>query len=255
MTIQSEVQSGLPEGTRAVVNVSGQNVLDYKRKWTEGFKQNVFNSRIETTKLLAKSIKRMAKKPDVFVTISGVGAYEPSLTKEYTEESECGHDFMAQLCREWENAAILPPELGVRNVIIRSGVVLGKDGGIVNEIFYPFYMGLGGPIASGKQYFPWIHIDDLVNLFLFAIEEKHVNGVLNGVSPQPITNYEFTKAVGRAMWRPTLIPLPEFVVKLLFGSERAVMMTAGQKVIPKRTLQLGFQYMFPHIDSACKSIF
>jgi len=246
---------GIPEGTRAVINVSGQNVLDFRRKWTEGFKQNVIHSRVQTTKMLANAVKRMKKRPEVVINISGVGFYEPSLTNEYTEECKGGNDFMAQLCSDWERAAQLPPDLGVRNVIIRSGVVLGLEGGILKQIYLPFYMGLGGPIASGKQYLPWIHIDDLVNLFLFAIEEKHVNGVLNGVAPQFITNYEFSKAVGRAMWRPTLIPLPESVVRLAFGGERAVMMTAGHKVIPKRTLDLGFKYLYSDIDSACKSIF
>ena len=154
----------------------------------------------------------MKQPPKVFVTISGVGFYKPSMTAEYTEESDGGDDFMAGLCRAWEAAAMLPPELGVRNVIIRSGVVLGKYGGsfvaltrvafnclspfigMIQQIYIPFYMGLGGPIGSGQQFFPWIHIDDMVNLFLFAIEED-VTGVLNGVAPQVITNGEFTKGL------------------------------------------------------------
>ncbi|XP_054165245.1 epimerase family protein SDR39U1-like [Oppia nitens] len=244
----------LLDGTQAVINVAGQNVLDARRKWTEGFKQNVINSRVETTKVLANVIKRMKSPPKVYVTISGVGFYKPSLTAEYTEDSESGDDFMADLCRQWERASLLPPELGVRNVIIRSGVVLGQYGGIIKQIYLPFWFGLGGPIASGKQYFPWIHIEDMINLFMFAIEEDHVTGVLNGVSPQIITNYEFTKALGRALWRPTVIPLPEFVVQKLFGKERAVMMTDGQKVIPKRTLDLGFKYLYSDIDNACKHV-
>lgn len=119
----------IPDGTKAVINVAGQNVLDPRRRWTEGFKQNVISSRIETTKALAKAIQAMKEPPKVFITISGVGFYKPSLTAEYTEDSEGGDDFMAGLCRAWESAAMLPPELGVRNVIIRSGVVLGRYGG------------------------------------------------------------------------------------------------------------------------------
>jgi len=126
--------------------------------------------------------------------------------------------------------------------------------GIIKQIYLPFYFGLGGLIASGKQYMPWIHIDDMIRLFMFAIEEDHVTGVLNGVSPGIITNYEFTKAVGRTMWRPTIVPLPGLAVKLAFGSERAIMMTEGQKVIPKRTLELGFEYLYPDINKALKNV-
>ena len=122
--------TGLPQGTKAVINVSGQNVLDPRRRWTEGFKQNVISSRVETTKALANAIKRMEEPPEVFISISAVGFYPPSPTKEYTEESEGGNDFFSNLCRDWEKASNLPPELGVRNVIIRSGVVLGKYGGL-----------------------------------------------------------------------------------------------------------------------------
>lgn len=127
--------------------------------------------------------------------------------------------------------------------------------GLINRINVPFYFGLGGPIASGKQYMPWIHINDLVGLFLFAAEEDNVTGVLNGVAPQMITNYEFTKAMGRAMWRPTIFPMPQLVLKLAFGSERAKVMTEGQKVIPKRVLELGYKYNYPDIDSALKAIY
>ena len=196
-------------------------------RWDDDFKQTVISSRIETTKALANAIKRMKEPPEVFVTISGVGFYPPSPTKEYTEDSEGGDDFMAKLCKDWEKASYLPPELGVRNVIIRSGVVLGKYGGLysihyfleffkmkslisgmIKQIYFPFYMGLGGPIGTGKQYFPWIHIDDMVNLFMFAIEEKHVTGVLNGVAPQIITNSEFTKGLNSFVEEMKLKSLP-----------------------------------------------
>lgn len=239
-----------------MINVSGQNVLDPRRRWTPGFKQNVISSRVNTTKNLAQAIKNANPKPKVFVTISGVGCYTPSETAEYTEDSPCsGNDFMSSLCKQWEDAAKLPPELGVRNVIIRSGVVLGRHGGIMQNIWLPFWLGLGGRIGSGKQFMPWIHIDDLVGLFLFSIEENHVTGVLNGVAPDIITNYQFTKAVGKNMWRPTIFPMPQFVLNFLFSPERAIIMIEGQKVIPERVLKLGYQYMFPDINSACKSIF
>ncbi|XP_069701637.1 epimerase family protein SDR39U1 [Periplaneta americana] len=246
-------ESGLPDNTVAVVSLAGQNVLDPTRRWTPGFKQNVWASRVNTTQSLAQAIIRASSKPRVFISISGVGIYEPSETAEYTEDSRGGNfDFLSRLCQEWESVAKLPAHLGVRQVTIRSGVVLGRRGGMIKQLFLPFYLGLGGPVGKGNQYMPWIHIHDLTSLLLFAIENENVRGVLNGVAPQIVTNRQFTKSFGRALWRPTVIPIPEFALNMAFSEERAKIMTAGQKVVPKRTLSYGFEYKYPDIDSACK---
>ncbi|XP_076398034.1 epimerase family protein SDR39U1 isoform X3 [Megachile rotundata] len=205
---------GLPENTTAVINVAGQNVLDPKQRWSEGFKQNVINSRVKTTKLLAEAL--VNTKADAFVTISGVAYYPPNDT-EYTEESKCEqYDFLSKLCHDWEAAAQLPKDSDIRQTTIRSGVVLGKQGGMIKQIYLPFFVGLGGPIGNGNQYMPWIHVTDLVNMFLFSLENKNVHGILNGVAPQ--------------------------------------IMLEGQKVVPKRVKELGFQYQFPDINSACAEI-
>ncbi|CAG5095690.1 Similar to SDR39U1: Epimerase family protein SDR39U1 (Bos taurus) [Cotesia congregata] len=226
---------GLPEDTTDVINVSGQNILDPMKRWNEEFKNDVWNSRVRTTKLLANAVN---KKSDVksFLTISGVAYYKPD----------------DKLTHAWEKAAELSPSSSCRQITIRSGVVLGRYGGMIQQIIMPFFLGLGGPIGSGKQIMPWIHISDLVDLFRFAIEEEKVKGVLNGVAPQIITNKEFARAFARAMWRPAFLPLPEFAVNLIFSSERARIMTEGQKVIPKRVLEYGFEYSFPQIDEACQ---
>ncbi|XP_060813524.1 epimerase family protein SDR39U1 isoform X1 [Bombus pascuorum] len=243
---------GLPENTTAVINVAGQNILDPKQRWSEGFKQNVINSRVETTKSLAKAI--IHTKANAFVTISGVSCYKPNDT-EYTEESKCEkYDFLSELCHEWEEAAQLPRDSNIRQVIIRSGVVLGKNGGMIKEIYLPFFFGLGGPISSGNQYMPWIHITDLVNLFLFSIENENVYGILNGVAPQIVTNKEFTKAFASVMQRPAFIPVPRIFLNSLFNKERAKIMLEGQKVIPKRVKELGFQYQYPDINCACAEV-
>lgn len=134
-----------------------------------------------------------------------------------------------------------------------SGVVLGRSGGIISQIYWPFYFGVGGRIASGKQFFPWIHIEDIAGLFAHGIQSEKVYGVLNGVAPQTVTNIEFTKALARAMWRPALFTQPSFVLKLAFGDERASMMIEGQKVVPQRTLETGYQFKYPTIKDACKS--
>ena len=133
-----------------------------------------------------------------------------------------------------------------------KGVVLGRRGGMIEQLYWPFFFGLGGPVASGQQYLPWIHLHDIVRLFLFAIENKPVEGVLNGVAPNIITSSQFAKAFGRSLWRPAFLPLPEFAANILLGNERAKMLTCGQKVIPKRTLELGFSYNYPTISEACK---
>lgn len=187
---------GLPDKTIAVVNLAGQNVMDVSRRWTSGFKQNVYNSRVNTTKLLANKINEAKQKPAVFVTISGVGIYKPDPTREYTEDSQCEtFDFFSKLCKNWENAAVLNihTQKLCRTVTIRSGVVLGKNGGMIKQLYLPFFLGLGGPVGSGTQFMPWIHIDDLSNLIIFSIENSNVTGILNGVAPNPCTNKEFSE--------------------------------------------------------------
>lgn len=185
--------SGLPDNTTAVVNLAGQNVLDLKQKWNAGFKQNIWNSRVNTTAALAKAIVNASKKPKVFVSISGVGIYKPSKDNEYTEEAKVEeYDFLSRMCQEWEKAAKLPKDVNVRQVTIRSGVVLGRNGGMIKQLYLPFYLGLGGPVMPGDQYLPWIHMKDLIRLIAFAIENEKVSGVLNGVAPQTVTNKTFS---------------------------------------------------------------
>lgn len=242
---------GLPNQTCAVVNLAGQQFLDFTKAWTPGFKQNVQNSRIYSTKALAKAINKSPDKPKVFVLITGVGAYEPSETQKYDENSPTtGLDFFSKLTVEWEKAAEV--EAPVRLVIIRSGVVLGRRGGMIKNMFLPFYFGVGGPIGNGHQYLPWIHIEDLTRLILFAIENDNVNGILNGVAPQVITNETFTKAFAKALNRPAFIPVPETMLNLFLNEERAMIMTKGQHVTPKRVLEYGFEYKYGDIEQACR---
>lgn len=242
---------GLPKQTSVVVNLAGQNIMDLTKRWTPGFKQNVVNSRINTTSALSRAIKEVKDKPKVFVLVTGVGAYVPSETTEYTEASEVtGQDFFSQLVLDWEGAAAVEPP--VRLVVIRSGVVLGRKGGMIKNMYAPFWLGLGGRIASGTQYLPWIHVDDLTSLISYAVENEEVVGVLNGVAPQVITNAEFTKAFAQAIRRPAAFPVPEGVLNYMLGPERASMMTRGQKVKPKKVLDYGFQFKYGNIYDACR---
>lgn len=247
-------KNGLPENVTAVVNLAGQNVLDPSRRWTPGFKQNVWNSRVNTTAALVKSIVEAKNKPKVFVNISGVSLYQPS-EKKYTENDQGDdYDFMSKLCLVWEEAANIPEKSGVRQVKVRTGAVIGREGGMIKSLLVPFWFGVGGIIGDGKQILPWIHMTDLCNLIKYSIENEKVSGVLNGVAPQIITNADFTKAFASAMRRPAIFPMPEFVLNLLFAKERAVLLTTGAKIVPKRTQELGFKFEFPEIRSACKEV-
>lgn len=240
----------MPHDTSAVINVAGQNILEPMQGWSEGFKQNVRNSRIQTTKSLADAV--VNTRAVCFATISGVAYYKPN-NVEYTEDSKCEpYDFLSELCHDWEAAAKLPENTSIRQVTIRSGVVLGPGGGIIERLYLPFFLFAGSRIGSGKQYMPWIEVTDLANMFIFALENYKVYGILNGVAPQLITNKEFTKALAKAMHRPAIMVTHGLFLRLLFGRERAKMLLEGQKVIPQRVQQLGFQYRHSDIYSTCK---
>lgn len=248
-------KSGLPHGTKAVVNLAGQNVLDPLSSWTPKFQQLVYKSRVETSQALRDAIVNCdpGQRPKVFVTVTGVGFYPPSQQTIYDESSPGGeHDFLARLVVDWESAGRIPKEVSdVRNVWIRSGVVLGRNGGLIGNIFWQFFFGLGGRMGSGHQPLAWIHVKDLAGLVHHSIENENVTGVLNGVAPQLASNQDFVDQFARSLNRPSFLPMPSFVWNFIFGPVRASMITEGQKVVPKRTLETGFQYRFPTLDRAC----
>jgi uncharacterized protein len=207
---------------------------------------------------MAKAIDKCSDKPKVFINISGVSHYRPVPAKTYTEADDGeSYDFMSELCVEWEKAATLSENNLCRLVKIRTGVVLGREGGMIQSLILPFYFGFGGPIGDGKQHLPWIHMTDLCNFIHYAIENDNAKGVYNGVAPEAstTTNMDFTKAFAAALWRPALIPLPTFAVDLIFGSERAVLLNSGASIAPKRVLDCpNFKYQYPDIKSACKEV-
>ncbi|XP_060677677.1 epimerase family protein SDR39U1 [Hemiscyllium ocellatum] len=186
------------------------------------------------------------------------GYYRPSLTVEYDEDSAGGDwDFFSGLVRDWERAAWLPPEVArdVRQVVVRSGVVLGRQGGAMKLMVWPFWLGLGGPMGSGQQFMPWIHVDDLSGILAHALEDRRVAGVLNGVAPAQVTNGEFARALARSLSRPSVLPpVPAVVLQALLGTERAVLLLEGQRVIPRRTLQSGYTYLYPELHTALRDI-
>ncbi|XP_067388288.1 epimerase family protein SDR39U1 isoform X1 [Emydura macquarii macquarii] len=248
-------RSGLPP-CDAAVNLAGENVLNPFRRWDEAFRKVVVASRVETTKTLAKAIAEAEQPPRVWVLVTGVGYYRPSPTAEYTEESPGGDfDFFSRLVSAWEAAAKVPGD-ATRQVVVRSGVVLGKGGGAVSQMLWPFRLGLGGPVGSGQQPFPWVHVRDAAGLVCHALETEAVDGVLNGVSPaSPATsNADFARELGRALGRPALLPLPGWGVRAVFGAERAIMLLEGQRVVPRWALASGYRFVYHDLPSALREV-
>lgn len=248
---------GLPKETTAVINLAGRNILDYV-PWTESFKNEVYKSRIDTNRLLVDAIHRAKKKPDVFVSTSGVGYYKPSDNFEYDEtwsqpSSKSQLSFLMRLAADWEKASELDPDKAgsTRRVVIRPGVVIGHDGGIVQNLKLPYTMCLGGPIGSGQQWFPWIHADDLANMFRFALYNNQIQGVLNGTAPEQLRNIDFANTFAACMNRPAFMPTPAFAIKLAFGPDRAEMLLDGMRV-KSRAESLGFKYEYPTLEEACR---
>ncbi|KAM9459247.1 epimerase family protein SDR39U1 [Salvelinus alpinus] len=257
-----ELESGGLPPCEAAVNLSGENLMNPLRWWNEGYRKDLFSSRVDTTTILAQAIAGSPSPPHAWVLVTGVACYKPSLTAQYTEDSEwTPFDLLSRLVKEWEWAGRLPENIAqnTRQVVIRPGVVLGRDGGAMKQMMTPFWLGLGGTLGSGRQPFPWIHVSDLAGIIAHALKPSPdtpsaVPQVFNGVAPALNTNYEFTKELGRVLRRPTVFPVPGFVIDALMGSERAIVLTQGQKVEPKRTLESGFQYQYPDLSSALKEI-
>lgn len=247
-------RKGLPENCGAVINLAGENLMNPIRRWNDAFKSDLTSSRIDLTRHVVEAIVSAKQRPKVWVSTSGVGYYPNSRTNIYTEEDEGGRgDFLSQLSFKWEKAAQLPPSVNdVRHVTIRVGLALGRDGGSLKNLYVPFSLGLGGRLGSGNQWFPWIHVDDVAGIFVHAVENEKVTGVLNAVAPNCVTNAEFTSTFAKSLCRPAMFPVPGFMLSLLYGSERASIILEGQHVLPKRTLDSGYRFLYPDLKSACK---
>ncbi len=230
-----------------VINLSGANIIN---RWSEEYKKLLYTSRINTTKSLVESINRVQVKPKMLISTSAVGIYDNKAT--YDENGNYSNDFLSNLCQEWEKEANKVNNSFTKVTIFRFGIVLGKNGGAISKMMLPFKLGLGGIIGSGKQYFSYVHIEDLVRAYHFAIE-KELEGVYNLTAPIPTTNYEFTKTFGKILNRPTIFPVPEFVLKLIF-SEGAKVLSDGQSAVPKNLLNSGFEFKYKNIEECLKQI-
>jgi len=239
------------DGAEIVVHLAGASI---NRRWTEAYKKLLYDSRVRTAEKLVRAMEKMAKKPKLFVCTSAVGIY--ASTGKYDEENAVyADDFLGRLARDWEAAAMKAKPLGIRTVIFRYGIVLGRGGGILGEMLLPFRLGLGGTIGDGRQAFTWVHIDDLVRGYLFVIGHPETAGVYNLMAPNPTTNAGLTRALGKVLHRPTPFAIPKLLIKLRFGSEAAEALASGQYVTPKRLPEAGFEFRFKTVDAALEDLF
>lgn len=238
------------ENADAVVNLSGAGIAD--ARWSKARKELLHSSRILPTRSLVAAITRASRPPRALVNASGVGYYGDRGSELVTEETPAGHDFLANLCIEWEREA-QHAAATTRVILTRNGVVLDASGGALGKMLLPFRLGLGGPLGSGTQYFPWIHIEDWLALVTALITRADVAGPLNATAPTPATNAVFTRALGRALGRPTVIPVPGFALRAALG-ELAVTLLTGQRAIPKRAQEMGLTFRYPEIEPALRSL-
>ena len=246
---------GAVEDCDAVIHLAGENV--FGKRWNAAFEQLLVDSRVKSTHNIAQALIRKPTRadgsPKTLVNASAIGIYGPHGDEEITEESPAANDFLAKLCVDWEAAARAVESAGVRSTQVRVGVVLDKSGGALAKLLTPFKMFVGGPVGSGKQYMAWIHHEDMVGLFLFALDTPACIGPMNGTAPNPVTNRDFSKALGKALHRPAILPTPGFALKLLLG-ESAEVVTNGQRVVPKKALALGYTFRYPTLDGALAEI-
>lgn len=247
---QDEVNPHRLEGFETIINLAGENIAG--GRWTDEQKRKIRVSRINGTHLLSESIAKMTSKPGAFICASATGIYGDRDDETLDEQSESGGGFLAGVCREWEQATEPASKAGVRVVNLRFGPILARDGGMLSKLLTPFKMGMGGKVGSGKQYISWVALDDAVNAIKLAIDDKSIQGPINIVSPNPVTNEEFTKTLGHVLNRPTALAMPAFAARLAFGEMADEMLLASQKVMPKRLSQADFQFQFPTLESAMR---
>lgn len=237
-------------GCDAVVNLAGVPIAE--ERWTEARQQAILDSRKLTTAKLVEAIVNANPRPSVFVSASAIGYYGTSETAEFDETSLAGNDFLAAVCKDWEAAAQPAKNAGTRLAILRLGIVLGM-GGALAKMLPPFKLFAGGPLGTGKQWFSWVHREDVVDLILYALQNPQVEGVLNATAPNPVRMNELCQTLGEVLQRPSWLPVPGFALELLLGDGAKVVLE-GQKVLPKQTLASGFQYQYPTLKLALEEI-
>jgi uncharacterized protein len=239
------------EGVDGVVHLLGERI---DQRWTEEAKRKIIESRRTGTHNLVQAIEALERRPKVLVSQSAIGFYGDRGAEEVDESDGPGDGFDSEVVQAWERAAHEIDGTEVRLVVLRTGHVLTPRGGFLKELLTPFRLGVGGPLAGGGQYVSWIHVADEVGILLWALDDERVSGTINATAPEPVTNKEFSKALGRAVNRPAIMPVPGLVLDLKFGREFGQVLRGGQKVIPKRTQELGYEFEHPELDEALRDL-
>jgi uncharacterized protein (TIGR01777 family) len=239
------------EGVDGVVNLLGEKI---DQRWTDEAKRRIMESRRTGTRNLVAAIAGLARKPRVLVNQSAIGFYGDRGEAMVDESAAAGEGYDSEVVQEWEAAAREVEASGVRLVVVRTGHVLDASDGFLAALLPPFKLGVGGPLAGGRQYVSWIHVDDEVGILLWALDDEKVSGVVNATAPNPVTNREFSQALGRALHRPAAMPVPGLMLDLKFGKEFGRVLRGGQRVMPRRALDLGYEFRYADVDQALKSL-
>ena len=236
------------EGLDAVIHLAGENVSGLR--WTEEKKKAIRDSRVFGTRSLIETFDKLKAKPKAIISGSAIGFYGDRGDEVMTESSAPGKTYLSEVCKEWEAESRRAEDMGIRTVLLRTGIVLSKDGGALATMMTPFKLGVGGVVGSGKQWMSWISLDDVVGIINFALENESVRGAVNVVAPNPVTNEEFTKTLGSVLYRPTFLPLPEFAVHMMFGEMGDALLLDSTRVIPKRLQDNGYKFGFTNLKAA-----
>jgi uncharacterized protein len=248
---RGEIEAQKLGGCEAVMHLAGENIS--AGRWTAAKKERLLTSRVKGTRLLAETVAAMTRPPRVFVSSSAVGFYGDRGSEWVREDSPSGSGFLAEVCRQWEAATRPAEQKGIRVVRLRTGVVLARHGGMLGKIALPFKLGVGGKVGSGNQYLSWISLTDLCRVVLFAIENPDLQGAVNAVAPNPVTNLEFTKTLGRVLSRPTIFPLPAFVARLALGEMADELLLASTRVEPAKLQAAAFKFTHPTLAPALRA--
>ena len=241
------------EGHDAAVHLAGEPVAG--GRWTDDKKRRIRDSRVKSTKLLAETLAGLREKPKVLASASAIGFYGNRGGEVLHEESASREDFLSEVCRQWQKAALPASQAGIRVVHLRIGIVLSADGGALAQMLTPFKLGIGGRMGSGAQYMSWVTLDDVVGIIKHALNNEQVRGPVNTVAPAPVTNAEFAKAMGHVLTRPALLPMPAFALRLALGREMAdALLLGGARVEPARLKATGYQFAYPELEGALRHV-
>lgn len=250
--LQGTIDREKLEGVDAVIHLAGAGIAD--RRWTESYKKKILDSRVDGTTLIAETLASLENKPRVFACASAIGFYGDRGDAELDESAKSGDGYLPEVCLQWERACEAAVEAGIRTVNMRIGVVLSTDGGALQKMLTPFKLGGGGVLGSGKQYFSWIELDDIVSAMQFVVDNESLSGPVNLVAPNAVTNHEFTKTLGRVLSRPTFLPMPAFAARLVFGEMADALLLASTRVVPSALTGAGFAFQHGELEPALRHI-